>query len=100
MTKQEVLNKAWYKLKDAIDDAKQLNQFGLLLMEMKAAIDIGEGLEDEQFSETYKRLCDTGKEIPYFQTYSKRCRSCTTERTMTMATASLRLSKSLGLPLL
>lgn len=66
MTKQEVLNKAWYKLKDAIDDAKQLNQFGPLLTEMKAAIDIGEGLEDEQFSETYKRLSDTGNENPIF----------------------------------
>ena len=66
MTKQEVLNKAWYKLRDAIGSAKQLNQLSPFLMEMKAAIDIGEGLESEQFSKTYKRLSDTGKENPIF----------------------------------
>lgn len=56
MTKQEVLNKAWYKLKDAIDDAKQLNQFGPLLMEMKAAIDLKEVLNDEKVLDTHNRL--------------------------------------------
>jgi len=66
MTKQEALNEAWYKLRDAIGNAKQLNQLSPLLMEMKAAIDTGEGLEGEQFSETYKRLCNTGKENPIF----------------------------------
>lgn len=56
MTKQEVLNKTWYKLRDAIDNSKQLNQLSPLLMEMKAAIDLEEAPKDEKFSDTYKRL--------------------------------------------
>jgi len=67
MTKQEVINKTWYKLRDTIDalcDDKQLSQLSSLLMEMKAAIDLKENLENEQFSETYKRLFDSNKERP------------------------------------
>ena len=56
MTKQEILSKAWYKLRDAIGDAKQLNQLSPLLMEMKAAIDLEEAPKDKKALETYKRL--------------------------------------------
>ena len=56
MTKQEVLNKAWYKLRDAIGNAKQLNQLSPLLMEMKAAIDLEEAPKDEKAPDTHKRL--------------------------------------------
>jgi hypothetical protein len=56
MTKQEVLNKAWYKLIDAIGNVKQLNQLSPLLMEMKAAIDIEEVPKDEKVLDTHKRL--------------------------------------------
>ena len=56
MTKQEVLNEAWYKLRDAIGNAKQLNQFSSSLTEMKAAIDLEEAPKDEKALDTHKRL--------------------------------------------
>ena len=58
MDKQEILNRTWCKLRDAIGDAKQLNQFSSLLMEMKAAIDLKEVPKDKKFPDTYKRLFD------------------------------------------
>ena len=59
-----MLNKAWYKLRDAIDNATPLDDLWPIMGELKAAIDMGENLEKEQFSETYKRLFDSGKENP------------------------------------
>ena len=56
MTKQEALNKAWYKLIDAIGNSKELHQLSPLLMEMKAAIDLEEAPKDEKVSDTHKRL--------------------------------------------
>ncbi len=52
MTKQEALNKAWYKLRDSIGDAKP----SPLLMEMKAAIDLEEAPKNEKAPDTHKRL--------------------------------------------
>ena len=64
MDKQEALNQAWYELRDSLNPKSKLWP---VIMKLKAAIDIGEGLESEQFSETYKRLFDTEKENgPYF----------------------------------
>ena len=61
MDKQEALNQAWYELRDFLNHNNKLRP---IVMKLKAAIDMGEGLESEQFSETYKRLFDTEKEKP------------------------------------
>jgi hypothetical protein len=63
MSKQEALNQAWYELRDSLNPKSKLWP---IIIKLKAAIDIGEGLESEQFSETYKRLSDTGKENHIF----------------------------------
>jgi hypothetical protein len=63
--KQETLNRVWYKLRDAIDDVTPLKDLWPIMMELKAAIDMGEDLlENEQFPETCKRLFGSYKEKP------------------------------------
>lgn len=56
MTKQEALNKAWYKLRDAIDNATPLDNLWPIVMELKAAIDLEEAPKDEKVPDTYKSL--------------------------------------------
>lgn len=64
MHKQETLNRVWYKLRDAIDNAASPTDLWPIMMELRAAIDMEEDLENEQFSETCKGLCDSSKEKP------------------------------------
>ena len=64
MHKQEVLNKIWNKLRDAINSATSPEDLWPIMLELRAAIDMGKDLENEQFSETYKRLFGSGKERP------------------------------------
>lgn len=71
MDKQKTLNKLWYDLRDAFDNAASAKKIQSIMLNLKAAIDMGEGLENEQFPETYKRLFDTGKENPVFSNILK-----------------------------
>lgn len=64
MSKQEALNRIWNKLRDAINRAASPEDLWPIMLELRAALDMREGLENEQFSETYKRLFDSGKEKP------------------------------------
>lgn len=64
MNKQETLNRIWGKLRDAINNDTSTGDLWPIILELKSAIDMGEGLENEQFSETYKRLFGSGKEKP------------------------------------
>lgn len=53
MSKQEALNKAWYELRDSLNPKSKLWP---IIIKLKAAIDMNEGLEREQFSDTYRRI--------------------------------------------
>lgn len=64
MYKQETLNRIWGKLRDTINSAISPEDLWPIMLELRAAIDMGEDLENEQFSETYKRLFGSGKEKP------------------------------------
>lgn len=64
MYKQETLNRIWNKLRDTINSAISPEDLWPIILELRAAIDMGEDLENEQFSETYKRLFGSGKEKP------------------------------------
>lgn len=64
MHKQEALNRIWYKLRDTINSTALPKNLWPIMLELRAAIDMGEDLENEQFSETYKRLFGSGKEKP------------------------------------
>lgn len=64
MHKQEALNRIWYKLRDTINSTALPENLWPIMLELRAAIDMGEDLENEQFSETYKRLFGSGKEKP------------------------------------
>lgn len=64
MYKQEALNRIWGKLRDTINSAISPEDLWPIMLELRAAIDMGEDLENEQFSETYKRLFGSGKEKP------------------------------------
>ena len=64
MHKQEVLNRIWNKFRDAINSAASPENLWPIMLELRAAIDMGEDLENEQFSETYKRLFGSNKEKP------------------------------------
>ena len=71
MDKQEALNQAWYELRDSLNPKSELWP---IVMKLKAAIDIGEGLESEQFSETYRRIFvspgDKGDRVNHPQHYT------------------------------
>lgn len=64
MHKQETINRIWNKLRDAINNNVSVGDLWPIMLELRAAIDMGEDLENEQFSETYKRLFGSGKEKP------------------------------------
>ena len=53
MSKQEALNQAWYELRDSLNPKSKLWP---IIIKLKAAIDMNEGLEREQFSDTYRRI--------------------------------------------
>lgn len=53
MSKQEALNKAWYELRDSLNPKSKLWP---IVIKLKAAIDMNEGFEREQFSDTYRRI--------------------------------------------
>jgi hypothetical protein len=53
MDKQEAINQAWLELRYSIDPKSKLWP---IIMKLKAAIDMNEGLEREQFSEPYRRI--------------------------------------------
>ena len=71
MSKQEALNQAWYELRDSIEPE---NKLWPIIMKLKAAIDMNEGLEREQFSETYRRIFvspgDKGDRVNHPQYYT------------------------------
>lgn len=64
MHKQETINRIWNKLRDAINNNVSVGDLWPIMLELRVAIDMGEDLENEQFSETYKRLFGSGKEKP------------------------------------
>ncbi len=53
MSKQEALNQAWYELRDSLNPKSKLWP---IIIKLKAAIDMNEGFEREQFSDTYRRI--------------------------------------------
>lgn len=64
MNKQEALNRIWNKLRDAINNNVSVGDLWSIMLELRAAIDMGKDLGNEQFSKTYKRLFGSGKEKP------------------------------------
>lgn len=67
MDKQETLNRIYRilgKLRDNINSATSPEDLWPIMLELRAAIDMEEDLENEQSSETYKRLFGSGKEKP------------------------------------
>ena len=53
MSKQDALNQAWYELRDSLNPKSKLWP---IIIKLKAAIDMNEGFEREQFSDTYRRI--------------------------------------------